>query len=160
MSDAILPPNYQAGVPSNLRDLSCLILPGSFLTTLFAGSAISMIGFYTPFMLTTSTLMPIATGLMTTLKVDSRLATFVGYSTFLGLAGGIGFQSPQFAAQTILSEEDEYIGLAVIIFAQNFGPAVFLSVAQTVLSNRIVGNLRKYAPSVDAEDLITAGLTT
>ena len=56
-----------------------------------------MIGFYTPFMLTTSTLMPIATGLMTTLKVDSRLATFVGYSTFLGLAGGIGFQSPQFA---------------------------------------------------------------
>lgn len=129
------------------------------LSTLCAGSAITMVGYYVPFMLTTSTLMPIATGLMTTLHIDSNLGTFIGYSTLMGLAGGIGFQSPQFAAQTILSDDDTHIGLAVIIFAQNFGPAIFLSVAQTVLSDRIVVNLQHYAPGVNAVALEQAGLS-
>ncbi len=60
------------------------------ISVLFSGSAVSIIGYYAPFMLLTSILTPVATGLLTTLEVDAVLARLICYQALLGFGCGIG----------------------------------------------------------------------
>ncbi|KAK5163165.1 uncharacterized protein LTR77_010949 [Saxophila tyrrhenica] len=128
------------------------------LAMLVQGTCVNAVGYYVPFMLAGAALMPIAGGLMTTLSVGSGLIQILGYSAFLGFAGGIGFQAPQVAVQNTLPEQDSHMGLAVILFAQNFGPAIFIAAAQTVLTNRLSENLGKVLPSMDPAKIENMGL--
>lgn len=128
------------------------------LSLLLQGTTVNAIGYYVPFMLAGSVLMPVAGGLMTTLTVDSGLGMILGYSALLGFAGGIGFQAPQVAVQNTLPEQDSHMGLAVILFAQNFGPAVFIAGAQSVFTNRLSENLGKVLPSSSPTAIENMGL--
>lgn len=139
-----------------------LVMPleaGFMLSMLFAGSAVSIIGFYVPFMLAASIMMPIASGLLTTLRVGGPIASLIGYEVLLGIGSGLGFQAPQSAAQTSLPEADASMGLNIIVFAQNFGPALLLNVAQSLFSQRLVANLSKYVPGLNGASLGSLGLT-
>jgi acetyl-CoA acetyltransferase len=49
--------------------------------------------------------------------------------------------------------------MAIIVFSQTFGGALFLSFDQTTFSNGLKDALRQYAPEVDAEAVIKAGAT-
>ena len=49
--------------------------------------------------------------------------------------------------------------MALIIFSQSFGAAVFLSFAETIFSNSFEKLIPKYAPSVNAQSIIDAGAT-
>lgn len=122
------------------------------------GFGVGAIGYYVPFMILASTMMPIFAGLMTTLTVDTTDARVLGYSAALGFAGGIGFQAPQSAVQTVLPDKDASLGLSVIIFAQNFGPALFIAVAQTIFLNRLSDNLRQLIPGLSAQEVNNMGL--
>ncbi|KAF1350670.1 major facilitator superfamily domain-containing protein [Delphinella strobiligena] len=133
------------------------MLGGFILSMLFAGSAVSLVGFYVPFMLVASVMMPIASGLLTTLKGDGSIWRLFVYEVLFGLGAGIGFQSPQAAVQTTLSDADVSMGLNIIVFAQNFGPALFVNVAQSVFSRRLVSNLKEYAPEIDGSALESIG---
>lgn len=138
-----------------------LVLPtviGLTISTLFSGSAVSIVGYYAPFMLLTSILTPIGTGLLTTLDVDAVLARLICYQALFGFGCGIGYQGPQSAAQTVLPPRDAAIGIALIQFANSFGPAVFVSVAQTIFTGRLTADLSKYAPEVNVDALSTMGL--
>lgn len=107
----------------------------------------------------TSILTPVAAGLLTTLKVDADLASLICYQALLGFGAGIGFQAPQIAAQTTLSQSDAPMGIATVQFMQNLGPAIFISVAQSLFASRLTIELGKYAPGVNAEKLETIGLS-
>ncbi|KAF2093518.1 major facilitator superfamily transporter [Rhizodiscina lignyota] len=132
----------------------------SFLVAmLIQGSGVTLIGYYVPFMLAGSILMPIFAGLMTTLRVRSNLAQLILYPGFMGFAGGIGFQSPQTAVQTSLPPNDATIGLAIIMFAQQFGPAVFISAAQSILTNRLEENLPVLGSGLNVTSIENMGLT-
>lgn len=131
----------------------------SFLVAMIVqGCGVSLIGYYVPFMLAGSLLMPIFAGLLTTLTTDSSLAKLICYSGLMGFAAGVGFQSPQTAVQTSLPRDDASIGMAIIIFAQHFGPAVFISAAQTIFTNRLAVNLVGIAPSLNATSIENMGL--
>ena len=142
---------------SGIMILPCLI--GMFITIMLAGPAMSLTGYYTPFMLATSILMPIGAGLLTTLKVDAKLASLIAYQALLGAACGLGFLGPEVAAQTVLSSADAPMGIAAVIFAQNFGPALFIPVAQNVFTTRLTASLGRVAPSLNATALETMGLS-
>ena len=141
-----------------------LVLPsigGLLISLLCSGSAVTAVGYYTPFMLVTSILTPVAAGLLTTLKVDATLASLICYQGLLGLAAGIGFQGPSVAAQTILSPQDVSIGVAAIQFAQNFGPAVFVPVAQSIFMKRLGADLTQLAAGLNAtslQNMVISGL--
>ena len=138
-----------------------LVLPTVVALTislLFSGSAVSIVGYYAPFMVLTSILTPIATGLLTTLEVDAVLARLICYQALFGFGSGIGYQGPQSAAQTVLSPHDAAIGIALMQFANSFGPAVFVSVAQTIFTGRLVADLEAYAPRLNASSLVKMGL--
>lgn len=132
---------------------------GFILSMLFAGPAVSIVDFYVLFMLVASVMMPIASGLLKTLEVDGPIWRLFVYEVLFGLGAGIGFQSPQTAVQTTLSDADISMGLSIIVFAQNFGPALSVNVAQSLFSRRLVHNLKEYAPEIDGSALKNIGLS-
>lgn len=139
-----------------------LMLPGilgGLIANLMHGAGVSTFGYYAPFMLAGSVLMPIFTGLMTTLTIETGVGKLIAYFGLLGFAVGIGFQAPQVAVQTSLSQQDANIGLAIIIFAQNFGPAVFVSAGQTIFTNRLTANLDDLTGSLNATNIENMGLS-
>ena len=156
-----MPIYFQAVKEVSPTQSGIMILPtvaGLMIACVFAGSATSIIGYYAPFMIITSVLTPIATGLLTTLKVDADLASLICYQALLGFGAGIGFQAPQVAAQTILSQADAPMGIAVVQFMQMLGPAIFVSVAQTLFTQRLTADLGTYAPGLNTTSLETMGL--
>lgn len=68
-------------------------------------------------------------------------------------------QGPQSAAQSVLSPQDSAIGIALIQFANSFGPAIFVSVAQTIFAGHLTADLAKYAPELDVAALDNMGLS-
>lgn len=138
-----------------------LMLPfviGMLSSLLLQGALVNVIGYYVPLMLVGSVLMPIFAGLLTTANVHTSIIQLLAYSALLGFAGGIGFQGPQIAVQNTLAPSDTGTGLAVILFAQNFGPAVFVAAAQTIFTNRLSENLHQLAPHLNVTSIESMGL--
>ena len=49
--------------------------------------------------------------------------------------------------------------MSLVVFCQTFGGSLFLTFARTIFSPSLVDGLKKYAPTVNAEAVITAGAT-
>ncbi|GKU06151.1 unnamed protein product [Fusarium langsethiae] len=117
-----------------------MILPiiiAATIGSLIHGAGTSVFGYYTPFMILSSVIMPIAIGLITTFEIDTSLERLVSYTALSGLAYGIGFIGPQTAIQTVLRAEDVPLGLSIMLFAQSFGPAVTVPIAQVLFTNQL-----------------------
>lgn len=117
------------------------IMVGMMLGLFLQGIGTTALGYYAPFMIFASVCMPVAAGLMTTYNLDTNLTQIILYSGFAGFAGGIGFQGPQSAVQTTLPAADVNLGIGVILFAQNFGPALCIAIAQVIFTNQLSRNL-------------------
>ena len=135
------------------------ILIGATIGSLVHGAGTSAFGYYTPFMLFASIIMPIAAGLITTLKTNTGFARLIMYTAFSGFAYGIGFSGPQNAVQTVLPTEDIPLGLSVMLFAQSFGPAVALAIAQVLFTNQLSTNLSSLVPGLSRANIENNGLT-
>src|SRR5436190_4409991 len=49
--------------------------------------------------------------------------------------------------------------MSLVVFCQSFRGSLLLTFARTIFSPRLVDGLKKYAPTVNAEAVITAGAT-
>ncbi|KAF5681513.1 major facilitator superfamily transporter [Fusarium circinatum] len=127
--------------------------------SLIHGAGTSAFGYYTPFMLFASIIMPIAAGLITTFKIDTSFEKLIAYSALSGLAYGIGFIGPQTAVQTVLPAEDVPLGLSIMLFAQSFGPAVSVPIAQVLFTNRLSDNLHGIVPGLNGTHISNSGLS-
>ena len=63
------------------------------------------------------------------------------------------------AIQTTLSPQQTSIGLAILIFGQGLGGALFQSFSQIALTNGLKNALPVFAPNVDVQAVIDAGAT-
>lgn len=131
---------------------------GLILSVSLSGVLTSRFGYYNPYMISTSLITPVATGLISALTKRSPLGTVLSYLGMLGLGTGIGFQGPQVAIQTIFSQSDSQIGLAIIQFAQGIGPAVFVAVAQSIFQKQLAVYILQDAPHADLAALAEQGL--
>ncbi|OBS22794.1 hypothetical protein FPOA_09121 [Fusarium poae] len=139
-----------------------MILPiiiAATIGSLIHGAGTSVFGYYTPFMILASVIMPIAIGLITTFEIDTSLERLVSYTALSGLAYGIGFIGPQTAVQTVLPAEDVPLGLSIMLFAQSFGPAVTVPIAQVLFTNQLSSNLKGLAPGLSQRNISNSGLT-
>ena len=134
------------------------IVIGMLLSMLMQGFGVRAFGYYVPFMLAGSVLMPIFSGLMTTLKVTTAISTVIVYSGFFGAAIGIGFQAPQVAVQNSLGANDVNTGIAIILFAQNFGPAISVAMAQSIFQNKLADNIGGIVPGMSKSKIESMGL--
>ncbi|PYH43101.1 MDR family MFS transporter [Aspergillus saccharolyticus JOP 1030-1] len=135
-----------------------IILAGT-IGALVHGFGTSALGYYAPFMLAASIIMPIAAGLITTFELTTSLTQLITYTAFSGLGYGVGFSGPQNAVQTVLPAEDVSLGTSVLLFAQSFGPAVAIAIAQVLFLDRLELNLGRMVPGLRAADLNSMGLT-
>ncbi|KAF5644801.1 major facilitator superfamily transporter [Fusarium sp. NRRL 25303] len=135
------------------------IIIAATIGSLIHGAGTSALGYYTPFMLFASIIMPIAAGLITTFKIDTSFEKLIAYSALSGLAYGIGFIGPQTAVQTVLPAEDVPLGLSIMLFAQSFGPAISVPIAQVLFTNRLSDNLDGVVPGFNGTEISNSGLT-
>ncbi|PNP38224.1 hypothetical protein TGAMA5MH_09794 [Trichoderma gamsii] len=157
-----IPTYYQAVreySPAKSGYMMAPILAGFMIAVILNGAGTTIWGYYVPSMMLASTLMPLAAGLMTTWQVSTSFAQLIIYSALAGFAGGIGFQAPQSAVQTVLPASDVPLGLSVILFAQNFGPALFVAVAQTIFTNQLSTNLKGLGIALSPGEIEKLGLT-
>lgn len=67
---------------------------------------------------------------------------------------------PIIAIQTALPPQQIALGMALIMFVQMFGGSFFLTLAQTIFTQSLVSGLKEYAPTVNAQAVISAGATS
>ena len=157
-----LPTYYQVVrgyAPAKSGYMMLPIMIAGTIGALVHGFGTSAFGYYAPFMLFASIIMPIAAGLITTFKINTSFAQLIIYTAFSGLAYGIGFSGPQNAVQTVLPAEDVPLGTSVMLFAQCFGPAVAVAIAQVLFTNQLSTNLSGLVPGLSGANIENMGLT-
>ncbi|PGH02378.1 hypothetical protein GX51_04686 [Blastomyces parvus] len=135
------------------------IIVGATIGSLVHGAGTTAFGYYAPFMLFASIIMPIAAGLITTFKITTSFVQLIMYTAFAGLGYGIGFSGPQNGVQTVLPVEDIPLGLSVILFAQSFGPAIAITIAQVLFTNQLWTNLNGLVPGLSRATIENQSLT-
>ena len=124
-----------------------------------AGTLITYLGHYVPFMIVGSVSVLVGAVLTTQFQPDSGPGIWVTAIILVGLGIGLGFEQPQVAAQTVLTIEDIPIGMSVVIFAQTLGQAIFISVVGSVINNEILSGFKASLPGVDLGDVLDKGAT-
>lgn len=142
---------------SGIMNLPAIV--GLSLFSIVSGGLVSVVGYYTPFMLAATTLATVGIGLLTTLEPDSGPGKWIGYQAMFGIGAGLGFQQALTTVQASLPAVDVPHATAIITFAQSLGGAIFISVGENVFSNQLIRNLEADAPSVNAAEIFKAGAT-
>ena len=124
-----------------------------------SGALTSRIGYYMPSLLMGNCLVSIGAGLLTTLQVDTARGKWIGFQIIYGFGLGLAMQAPNLAAQTVLPKKDVPVGTSFMLFTQLLGGAIFLSVAQNVLNNKLVENMSRL-PGFRPSLLMTNGATS
>jgi len=99
----------------------------------------------------------LASGLISTFTPFTTTGMWIGYQILLGAGRGMGFQVPIVAVQNNTPKDEVPIVNALVVLAQNFGGAVFLSIDQIIFSTSLKHYLVQYAPNIDPEVIIAAG---
>ncbi|GFG05305.1 putative HC-toxin efflux carrier TOXA [Aspergillus lentulus] len=145
--------------PSTAGYMMVPIVVGSTIGMFLCGSGTSMIGYYTPFMLISSALLPVFAGLITTFGVDTSFIRLILYPGAYGFSSGVGFNAPISAVQTALPTNDASLGLSIVLFAQHFGPSVCVAIAQVIFTNKLSANLARVVPGLDPATIGSNGLS-
>jgi EmrB/QacA subfamily drug resistance transporter len=128
------------------------------LSSIITGALVTRFGYYTPFLIGSAIIMSIGAGLITTFTTHTGHAKWIGYQFMFGYGLGMGMQQSSMAAQTCLAKKDVPTGVSLILFAQSMGGAIFVSVGQNVLTNKLVSGLRNVT-SLDPETIVNTGAT-
>ncbi|KAF2034714.1 MFS general substrate transporter [Setomelanomma holmii] len=142
---------------SGIMNLPAIL--GLVIVSMTAGVAVTVIGYYTPFMLVSSVLMAIGAGLLSTFETDSNSPKWIGYQFLFGAGVGFGMQQTLVAVQTTLAADDVAIGTAIMMFTQTLGGALFISVGQNVFTNQLIKNLGTVVPDLDPKIVLAVGAT-
>lgn len=138
------------------------VLPGivtSLFSAVLSGVAVGRIGYYLPFSVFSAVFQAIGSGLVATFTPTTTTAKWAGYQILLGTGRGAGMQMPVVAITSVLSQAEFPVGMALVIFAQQFGGSLWLAVASTTFSSSLSSALVKYAPGVDPRVIAEAGAT-
>lgn len=147
---------HASAVKSGIMSLPFVL--GLVIMGVSAGILTRKIGYYTPWMVLSSILTPIAAGLITTFTPYTGHSAWIGYQALFGMGIGLGMQQPSVAAQTVLSRKDVSIGAALMMFSQTLGGAVFISVGNNIFNTRLEQNLVKIL-GIDVGSVAATGAT-
>ena len=115
---------------------------GLVVASIMAGALVARVGYYVPFMIINSVIMSIGAGLITTFTPSTGHPKWIGYQFMFGFGLGLGMQQASLAAQAVLARKDAPTGIALIMFCQQLGGAVFVSIGQNIFANELIKGLR------------------
>ncbi|CAD0105963.1 unnamed protein product [Aureobasidium uvarum] len=139
--------------------MSLPLILGVVICSVVAGGLVTTFGYYTPFMIASSVLMAIGAGLLTTFKINTGHAEWIGYQALFGIGVGLGMQQILIAVQTVLPAADIPTGTAIVMFFQTLGGALFISVGQNVFTNKLVSGLKAAVPDLNPAIVLQTGAT-
>ena len=128
------------------------------VASISAGIMVQKLGYYVPFMIANGIIMSIGAGLITTFTPSTDHPKWIGFQIIFGLGLGLGMQQANLAAQAVLSRRDASTGVALIMFCQQLGGAVFVSVGQNVFSNELINGLRPIS-GINPATVVKTGAT-
>ncbi|KAI2464009.1 MFS multidrug transporter [Annulohypoxylon bovei var. microspora] len=126
---------------------------------LVGGFVVQRIGYYLPSVVLGTALASVGSGLLSTLQVSTSVSRWVGYQVIYGLGVGMVVQMPFIAIQTLIPRPKIPSALAILIFTQYFGAALFVTTAQSIFNNSMRTTLFETAPAVDVEKIMAGGAT-
>lgn len=147
-----------SAVESGIRSLPMIM--GLVIMSIASGILVTVIGYYTPWMILSSIMMSIGVGLMSTWTVGTGHQQWIGYQIIYGFGVGFGMQQSLMAAQTVLDLQDVPIGTSVINFSLTLGGALFISVGQNIFTNRLLTNLADSVPAIPSGLVLSTGATS
>jgi hypothetical protein len=124
-----------------------------------SGGGITASGYYGPFLLFSSVVSSVGVGLLTTFHVDSGHAAWIGYQVLYGMGIGAGMQVCFVVVQVAVPPVDIPVAMALVVFAQTLGGAIFVSVSDTIFSNLLVQNLADAVPGLSPSIVSSTGAT-
>ncbi|KAF2686071.1 MFS general substrate transporter [Lentithecium fluviatile CBS 122367] len=146
--------------PSASGVASIPLILSNVVSIAVTGGLITKFGFYVPYVYLCIVLTCIGCGLITTLDVHTGTAKWIGYQLLYGFGAGCALQIPNMATQNVLPLADIPAGLATIILAQNFGPAVMLSAGNNILNQKLVAYIGDLGiAGIDPMVVLQAGAT-
>ena len=131
-------------------------MAASSLFSVFAGILVTKLGYYAPPAIIGSAIGTVGCGLLSSLRVNSSAGHWVGYQIITSAGLGMAVQQGVIAVQTVLKLDQIPIGIAAIVSMQSLGGAVFVSVGNNILQNRLK---QAELPGVDIKRVIAAGAT-
>ena len=93
-----------SAVESGIRSIPMIL--GLVVVSIISGIIVTLSGYYTPLMILSSLLMATGAGLLSTFKVGTGHAMWIGYQAIYGFGVGAGMQQGVIAAQTVCTLED------------------------------------------------------
>lgn len=156
-----LPIWFQAIKGASAIKSGIMLLPlilSTVLGSLSSGIVVSRVGYYTPFLIISSVIMPIGAGLLATFTPSTGHSKWIGYQILFGIGLGVGMQQPLNVVQTVLERPDIATGSALIMFTRFLGSAVFLPVAQNIFLNNLVPKL-SVLPGISPSAVLNGGAT-
>jgi MFS family permease len=127
-------------------------------SSIATGGMVTRFGYYTPFLISSSVLMSIGTGLLTTFTTSTGHSKWIGYQALCGFGIGMGMQQSSMAAQAVLAKKDVPTGVSLMMFAQSLGGALFVSIGQNVFTSRLISGLHDVA-DLDPQTIVNTGAT-
>ncbi|OJJ97023.1 hypothetical protein ASPACDRAFT_81137 [Aspergillus aculeatus ATCC 16872] len=124
-----------------------------------SGQLVGRLGYYTPFTIASSCLMPLGAGLISTWHVDTSAGMWIGYQIILGFGIGLGMQHAAIAVQTVLQPRDIPVGVSLVFFCQQLGGTIFVSVGENVFDHKLIAGLTHVLDDLDPETIINTGAT-
>ncbi|PKS07252.1 hypothetical protein jhhlp_005854 [Lomentospora prolificans] len=143
----------QSGIKTLPLVLALLVAGG------LSGGLISKFGPYLPCLLIGLLFSVAGCACMMTFTPDSGSKEWIGYQVLYGLGLGFSFQVPNLAAQTVLPHRDVAIGTALMIFGQQIGGSVFITVGQSIFTSELLKRLSGI-DGVNVDLLKNSGATT
>jgi hypothetical protein len=135
------------------------LMMATVVSSVVFGGLITLVGYYTPFLIVSAAIAAIGTGLLTMFDVDISTGKWIGFQIVVGAGVGAGFQVPMLAVQTVLGPSDIPVGTAMVMFFQTLGGALFIAVGQSVFQNGLIDGISTYAPGVSPAAIVGAGAT-
>ena len=145
-----------SAVQSGIDSLPLIL--GLVVSSILAGILVQKLGYYVPLMIASAVIMSIGAGLISTFDSNSGHERWIGYQAIYGFGLGLGQQQATLAAQAVLSKEDAATGIALVMFAQQLGGALFVSIGQNIFSNELIDGL-KHVSGIQANVVVKTGAT-
>ncbi|KAF4772788.1 MFS general substrate transporter [Colletotrichum scovillei] len=124
-----------------------------------SGQLVGRLGYYTPFTMLSSVLMPVGAGLLSTFKVNTGSGSWIGFQIILGFGIGLGLQHGPIAVQTVLQRKHIPMAVSLVFFCQQLGGAIFVSVGQNVLNSKLIEGLTDAVKDLDPQTIVNTGAT-
>jgi hypothetical protein len=146
-----------SAVKSGIMNLPLLLTVT--VVSILVGAAVTIFGYYTPYMIIGAAIQAVGYGVMSTFRPDSGPSVWIGYQVLTGVGVGLAMQQPMIAVQVVLDIKDVPIGTSLVVFLQTLGGSLFTSVGQNIFSNKLIMYTAQYAPGLDPSIVLTTGAT-